>query len=373
MYSLLLILFFVTSLAYIGLLGFSAVGWILYPSNTNSSLIDLENNSSKGVSIIIPFRNEAQNLPTLLSNLTKQNLPSSEIEIILVNDHSSDFWEDAILPFKGNCCVRVLESRAIGKKNAIFDGVINAKYPIILTTDADCYMSINWVKSMMWHYQQHEDDLLFGPVKLEGDSSLLSYFQEIDYMSMAVVGAGASNLSQPFLCSGANLMFSKEKYLELFKEIRLEYSSGDDVFLLHAFKQRGYQIQFVQNKDAMVFSNVQKSFKSLVNQRVRWGAKAAGYKDGMSVYISLVVFVINFSLAIGVFSSVCSIHILKLTFLFLVLKIVCDTIFIMISSEFFGVKFRLLSTVACGVCYPFWITIIAFKGFVQKVSWKGRP
>ena len=41
-------------------------------------------------SIIVPFRNEAKNLPILLKSLTEINYPNSKFEIILVNDESED-------------------------------------------------------------------------------------------------------------------------------------------------------------------------------------------------------------------------------------------------------------------------------------------
>ena len=42
------------------------------------------------VSIIIAARNEEENLPYLIEDLCKQNYPSNKLEIIIVNDRSTD-------------------------------------------------------------------------------------------------------------------------------------------------------------------------------------------------------------------------------------------------------------------------------------------
>ena len=47
-------------------------------------------NSLPGVSIVIPFRNEANNLPDLLKSLEAQNYPKDQLEFILVDDHSEE-------------------------------------------------------------------------------------------------------------------------------------------------------------------------------------------------------------------------------------------------------------------------------------------
>ena len=41
-------------------------------------------------SIIVPFRNEAQNLPACIASLKKLDYPKELLEIIFVNDHSTD-------------------------------------------------------------------------------------------------------------------------------------------------------------------------------------------------------------------------------------------------------------------------------------------
>ncbi|RYG48673.1 MAG: glycosyltransferase, partial [Chitinophagaceae bacterium] len=42
------------------------------------------------ISVIIPARNEAENLPALIRDLQLQQLPAECFEVLIVDDHSSD-------------------------------------------------------------------------------------------------------------------------------------------------------------------------------------------------------------------------------------------------------------------------------------------
>jgi glycosyltransferase involved in cell wall biosynthesis len=72
--------------------------------------------------IIIPARNEAQNLPALLKSLFEQDYPKELLEIIIVDDHSKDMTvEIAENYFKKNKITqgKILRSPDHSKKQAI--------------------------------------------------------------------------------------------------------------------------------------------------------------------------------------------------------------------------------------------------------------
>src|ERR1041384_2718126 len=45
------------------------------------------------ISVVVPFRNEAENLPNLLNDLSTIEYPSDKWEVILVDDHSTDNYK----------------------------------------------------------------------------------------------------------------------------------------------------------------------------------------------------------------------------------------------------------------------------------------
>ena len=363
----------ITLIIYFAFVGFALVGWkgksTLYKEkdglrNTQSV------NAADGVSIIIPFRNEAHVLNDFLSQTAFRPQTDCLFEIILVNDHSSDNWMDLIsdLPIQ----YRLLNNDGDGKKSAILTGVKASKYQTILTTDVDCTIPINWVKKMLNAKRNANASMVFGGVRLLHNGSLFGQFQSIDYSAMATVGAGFAHMNYPFICSGANLMFDKDDYFSVIGKIRMDYLSGDDVFLLHAFVERKFIVSFVHDTEAIVTSKVQSSFRSLINQRVRWGSKAIAYTNSTAVLVSIIVFVTNATLvlAFGLLSNnIVSLVVFSSIYL---LKAVVDILFFRATDRFWQLGCSYMSLIITSLIYPMWILITALLGFTWRGSWKGR-
>ena len=51
-------------------------------------------------SIVVPFRNEAENLPLLLNSIEKLNYPTELFEVILVDDESQDKFQVSSFKFQ---------------------------------------------------------------------------------------------------------------------------------------------------------------------------------------------------------------------------------------------------------------------------------
>jgi glycosyltransferase involved in cell wall biosynthesis len=88
------------------------------------------NLSSPRVTVVVPTRNEASNLPLVFSRL-----PADVFEVLVVDGHSTDGTIDvarALLPD-----VRVIEQQGKGKGDALALGFLHARGDIVVTLDAD--------------------------------------------------------------------------------------------------------------------------------------------------------------------------------------------------------------------------------------------
>src|SRR5579863_8339102 len=76
-------------LGYAALILFYYIAWQTIPD-----VGSLDSNPSTKVSIVIPSRNEEQNILDCLSSLRNQSYPKHLYEVIVVDDHSTDnTWE----------------------------------------------------------------------------------------------------------------------------------------------------------------------------------------------------------------------------------------------------------------------------------------
>ena len=94
-------------------------------------------------SIIVPFRNEVENLEELLQSISTLNYPKELFEILLVNDDSIDDSVNLIknfIPENDRLNIKILTNNRrtnSPKKDAIQTAILQANFDWIITTDAD--------------------------------------------------------------------------------------------------------------------------------------------------------------------------------------------------------------------------------------------
>ena len=111
------------------------------------------------ISIVIPFRNEAENIQACLEGVIQQDYPGQLMEIILVDDNSEDNSKQLALDIirDTNITYRLIdlkEQHALGKKTAIELAVSQSTGSIIVTRDADTVTKNNlWLKSIACRFK----------------------------------------------------------------------------------------------------------------------------------------------------------------------------------------------------------------------------
>jgi len=233
------------------------------------------------VTVVVAFRDELENLPTLLDCLGRQNY--SSFEVILVDDHSSDDgFELASEWCREHSRFKVMRQPGTGKKAAITEGVRAAKGEIILTTDADCSFSENWISEVNKPFGDPRIKLVFGPVHLRSGDTFFGRIQQMEFASVIGTGMAAYGLGHALYCNGANMAYRKEAFLEVEGFAGSDHiASGDDQFVLKKIRDRFPSSVFLLNSDdALVSAAPQPTFSSFVQQRLRWAGK---WRSGLSV------------------------------------------------------------------------------------------
>ena len=355
---------------YVGYLLFLLVFILVW--NTWKSLVTEKPEIS--ISVIVPFRNEAETLPRLFNSFKAQSHVA--FEVILINDHSEDN------------CVRVLEdllkdspfpfqlhslSNSFGKKAAIKKGIEFSTHDLILTTDADCYAGPNWLKGMSYPFNESSLQMLVGPVLLVGDS-FWQKMQSIEFSSLIGTGGSFLRLKIPIMSNGANLAYRKNAFESVNGFDGIEGTpSGDDELLMNKVnKAFPNSIQFQKSSQAVVISEAMEGWASFKQQRLRWASKwKVGFRLStmLSAIAVFLVQLIQVRLIIQLFTSVSN---LELIASLLLLKLLIEYIFLWSVRRSFGQKMHGLAFLVNYLLYPFYAIYFGIAANFGKFHWKGR-
>ncbi|GAB4138046.1 MAG: glycosyltransferase [Ignavibacteriales bacterium] len=278
----------VTTLFYLCFLSVVLWGILRAKRNIQNSMSDVK------ISVIIPFRDEAEHIERIVTSLLEMNLSKDKYEIILVDDNSQDDSVKRLQKYLSKN-VKLLKNKnnlSFGyKKQAITQAIDEAEGEIIFLTDADCIPNKNWVKAMMNLFSP-EIGMVVGPVKFIEGNNLFSKLQQLEFAGLMLTAAGLIKSGFATICSSANLAFQKKVFYEVggYGD-NLNLSSGDDELLMQKIRaMTKHKIEFCWSKSALVETNGNKNILDFMQQRRRWASKSLFYKNKLLVLSLMLIF-----------------------------------------------------------------------------------
>lgn len=322
--------------------------------------------------IVVPFRNETENLPILLKSISALDYPIEFFEVILVDDDSEESF--CILSQKFN--IQITKNIRVSnspKKDAITTAMQHATNEWIITTDADCVVPKNWLQIIDNYIQVHNVSMIAGAVTYQCNNSFLHHFQQLDLTSLQGATIGSFGLNKGFMCNGANLAYTKS----LFKRLNgfdgnNKIASGDDVFLLQkAIATFPDQVHYLKADENIILTKPTPDWESLFHQRVRWAAKTGSYQSMFGKLLGILVFLANLSVIIswGLFFTLQTSYINLLSIL--ILKLISDSIVLYQTNRFLTNK-QMRYFMVSNLWYPFFSTSVALYSLLGSYEWKGR-
>lgn len=360
-------------LVYVILIITFIIGWLGLRETDTSSVSGLLK-----VSVLIAARNEEACILHCLNDILAQQYPSHLIEIIVVDDHSTDLTSEAILSLRSGQIklIRLNETQALNsyKKKAITEAIKLSTGELIITTDADCRMGIDWISSIVSLYEQGSSKLISAPVTFFDEKGTFQKIQTLEFISLIAMGASAIGIKMPFTCNGANMAYSKAVFLELdgFKGID-HIASGDDELFLHkvAAAYPG-QISFLKSRKAIVYTYAKDNLTEFIKQRKRWASKSMKYKNKLPVFVSVLVYLFYLSIVLNFAGGVFYPLLLKVAVVELFIKIGIDALFFYLAAGFFNRKNYLFFLVQGSILHIYYILYIGIIARFGTYEWKDR-
>jgi cellulose synthase/poly-beta-1,6-N-acetylglucosamine synthase-like glycosyltransferase len=328
----------------------------IYRGLLKIKIFEVSKNPLTFVSVIIACRNEQENLPHLLKCLAVQNYPEKLFEVIIVNDNSEDKTLEIATEFKMMPNILVINNKGIGKKQALRTGINTSVGDLIITTDADCTMGKNWIRTIVAYYERYHDDMIICPVQIESGPNFFGKLLDLEYLSLQGITAGSVFSKNPTMCNGANLAYTREVYLNHSDNLHDEINSGDDIFLMLSLKtQNNSKISWLESPDVLVTTSSSSSFGAFLKQRARWISKGKAYKDIYTIILGIVTFTAVI-LQLCCFITSIVFHSLVWIFLAVVaLKSIPDYLILLNTTRRYGRNKLLRWFLPAQIIYPFYV------------------
>jgi cellulose synthase/poly-beta-1,6-N-acetylglucosamine synthase-like glycosyltransferase len=333
-------------------------------------------------SIVIPARNEAENIEACVLSVLQQNYPTHLFEVIVVDDYSTDATAAIVQKLAQKhlnlsvISMQTLEPQTTNsyKKKAIETAIAHANGDWIICTDADCTIPQTWLRSYDAVVQEQQPVFIAGPVFFTHNGTFLSAFQALDFLSLQGITAAAVSAGFHSMCNGANLAYSKTAFYQVdgFKNID-HIASGDDMLLMHKLKQQFPQkIAYLYSQSATVFTKPMLTWKAFINQRIRWASKTVYYQDKNVFWVLMLVLAVNTGLLGSILLAAFWWTWLPYVLLLVLIKTIVELSFMQQIARFANSTALLIWF---PIMQPFHITytvLAAFWGMAGKYEWKGR-
>lgn len=141
----------------------------------------LEYKTYPRVSVIVPAHNEEKTIEATIRTLREVDYPN--LEIIVVNDGSTDATSEVVRNYSRTGGVRLIDRETSGGKSAAINtGITAAHGEIIMVIDADVALERDGIRKLIVHFQDKDVYAASGNVKVGNRVNLLTKLQALEYI-----------------------------------------------------------------------------------------------------------------------------------------------------------------------------------------------
>ena len=217
------------------------------------------------VSVIVPAYNEEKTISRTISSLLGLNYPRGKLEVIVVDDGSTDNTVSIVKKFR-NVKLIFNKHRGVGKASAVNAGLKIAKGEFLGVLDADSEAGRNSLINALEYFSSNKVGCIITPIKVVETKNLYTRLQRIEYAFTGMIRELMSRISTLYNSHGVLSIFRTNLIRKLggFDENNLT----EDLEIAMRLKANGYDIRMASG--ALTYTRVPMTFAGLWRQRVRW-------------------------------------------------------------------------------------------------------
>jgi cellulose synthase/poly-beta-1,6-N-acetylglucosamine synthase-like glycosyltransferase len=255
---------------------FTFLGYVYHQRSLRErSALDRKNPADlPSVTVLIPAHNEALVIEQTLRAIRNLRYPQARLEIIVINDGSTDGTADIVARIGWeDTRVRLVDvpadEVAMGKSHALNVGLQYASHDFIAVYDADNTPEPKSLEYLMFNLLKEEELVsAFGKFRTRNRRrNLLTRFINLETLSFQfMIQAGRYLLSRIAILPGTNLVIRRQALEEA--GCWDEQALTEDTELSIRLLAKGYSIKFVPY--AVTWEEEPESWQTWIRQRTRW-------------------------------------------------------------------------------------------------------
>lgn len=251
-----------------------------YKERFNEKEIEVLDSYRPSVSFVIPCKNEGKVIYNTIAKCLESDYPKEKVEVIAINDGSTDNTLHEMLRAKKNHPDRKVTvinfEKNKGKRIGMAIGFRKAKGEIIVQLDSDSFPEKQSLKELIYPFLDKRVGATVGHSDPSNkDQNLMTKIQTAYYfMSFRTLKATESIFDMVFCCSGCFAAYRKSYVLPILdkwldeKFMGKSIVFGDDRALTNWMIRQGYHTIYVA--EAQAYTAVPDNLKQFLKQQVRW-------------------------------------------------------------------------------------------------------
>ena len=217
------------------------------------------------ISLVIPVYNGEKGVEKSIKNALSINYPKDKIEIIVVDDGSSDKSFEVAKRYE-KYGIKVFKIEHGGKGKALNFAIKHSKGEFIANLDADSFVDKDIFLKMVGFFENKDVAAVTPSIKIWKPENIVQKIQAFEFLSSSIARKVFSYLGAVPLMSGACSLF-RRKFFENHGGYK-EDSLTEDCEMSLRIEDCGYSIQNAM--DVSVYTSGVKTFRQFFNQRLRW-------------------------------------------------------------------------------------------------------
>ena len=222
--------------------------------------------SFPSVAVIVPCWNEASTIGATCDSLLALDYPKDKLEIILVDDGSTDSTREVMEQFRSNSQVRIIYKENGGKHTALNAGIAVTNAELVGCLDADSFVEPDALREIVSCFYNPNVVAATAAMSIHKPKNILQHMQNAEYTFGITLRHAFASINGLYVTPGP-FSFYRREIVNKLGGFRYGHQTEDMEMALR-IQHAGYEIENAPR--ARVYTKAPSTIVKLMNQRTRW-------------------------------------------------------------------------------------------------------